>query len=317
MINISARFDTTHRADFSIKEDFTFKAVYGRDTEESKRALIDLLNVILAGHGQAPVKSLRLLDPYIPGQTKYSKGSILDILTETDCHVLINVEMQADDFRTYNDRDLLYAGKVLSTYALQSGSDYDKMKKTVMITIMDTNRYCNGELTCPFSLMNDETHEEMSDKLKFIYVQLQAVDPSKPVHELTPLETFASYIRYAGDESMADYVQQLLEHGREYLESSEIAFDEVTRSDTMLSEKEKYYIKMSDIATITREKIEDARAEGEVRGKAEGEKIGKAERNRAIALNMLARNMDISLISELTGLSEDEVSELEKTTGRS
>ena len=161
------------------------------------------------------------------------------------------------------------------------------------------------------------SHEEMSDKLKFIYVQLKAVDPSKPVHELTPLETFASYIRYAGDESMADYVQQLLEHGREYLESSEIAFDEVTRSDTMLSEKEKYYIKMSDIATITKEKVEDARAEGEVRGKAEGEKIGKAERNRAIALNMLARNMDISLISELTGLSEDEVSELKKTSGRS
>ena len=46
-------------------------------------------------------------------------------------------------------------------------------------------------------------------------------------------------------------------------------------------------------------------------------KIGKAERNRAIALNMLARNMDISLISELTGLSEDEVSELKKISGRS
>ena len=174
-----------------------------------------------------------------------------------------------------------------------------------MITIMDTNRYCNGELTCPFSLMNDITHEEMSDKLKFIYVQLKAVNPSKPVHELTPLETFASYIRYAGDESMADYVQQLLEHGREYLESSEIAFDEVTRSDTMLSEKEKYYIKMSDIATITKEKVEDARAEG------------KLANQHDIALNMLARSMDISLISELTGLSEDEVSELKKTSGRS
>ena len=191
--------------------------------------------------------------------------------------------------------------------------DYDKMKKTVMITIMDTNRYCNGELTCPFSLMNDVTHEEMSDKLKFIYVQLRAVDPSKPVHELTPLETFASYIRYAGDESMADYTQQLLEHGREYLESSEIAFDEVTRSDTMLSEKEKYYIKMSDIAAVTKEKVEDARAEGEKLGEVRG----KAERNQAIALNMLSRNMEISLISELTGLSEDEVSELEKTSCRS
>ena len=254
MINISARFDTTHRADFSIKEDFTFKAVYGRDTEESKRALIDLLNVILAGHGQAPVKSLRLLDPYIPGQTKYSKGSILDILTETDCHVLINVEMQADDFRTYNDRDLLYAGKVLSTYALQSGSDYDKMKKTVMITIMDTNRYCNGELTCPFSLMNDVTHEEMSDKLKFIYVQLRAVDPSKPVHELTPLETFASYIRYAGDESMADYVQQLLEHGREYLESFRDRIATKLRGVIRCSVKKRSIISRCQISLLSRRK---------------------------------------------------------------
>ena len=73
----------------------------------------------------------------------------------------------------------------------------------------------------------------------------------------------------------------------------------------MLSEKEKYYIKMSDIATITKEKVEDARAEG------------KLANQHDIALNMLARNMDISLISELTGLSEDEVSELKKTSGRS
>ena len=199
------------------------------------------------------------------------------------------------------------------TFALQSGSDYDKMKKTVMITIMDTNRYCNGELTCPFSLMNDITHEEMSDKLKFIYVQLKAVNPSKPVHELTPLETFASYIRYAGDESMADYVQQLLEHGREYLESSEIAFDEVTRSDTMLSEKEKYYIKMSDIAAITKEKVEDARAEGEKLGEVRGKAEGEQTKQREIAVNMLAKGMEISLVSELTGLSEDGIRQLQQT----
>ena len=73
----------------------------------------------------------------------------------------------------------------------------------------------------------------------------------------------------------------------------------------MLSEKEKHYIKMSDIATITKEKVEDARAEG------------KLANQHDIALNMLARNMDISLISELTGLSENEVSELKKASGRS
>ena len=73
----------------------------------------------------------------------------------------------------------------------------------------------------------------------------------------------------------------------------------------MLSEKEKYYINMSDIAAITKEKVEDARAEG------------KLANQHDIALNMLARSMDISLISELTGLSEDEVNELKKISGRS
>ena len=129
---------------------------------------------------------------------------------------------------------------------------------------------------------------------------------------------------------MADYVQQLLEHGREYLESSEIAFDEVTRSDTMLSEKEKYYIKMSDIATITKEKVEDARAEGEKLGRAEGEKLGRAEgeklgraegeklgkaegaqaKQRDIAANLLEMDIDIPTIARATGLSEEEIKAL-------
>ena len=110
---------------------------------------------------------------------------------------------------------------------------------------------------------------------------------------------------------MADYVQQLLEHGREYLESSEIAFDEVTRSDTMLSEKEKYYIKMSDIATITKEKVEDARAEGEQIGEARGKAEGEQTKQREIAVNMLEMDIDIPTIARATGLSEDEVRKLQ------
>ena len=87
----------------------------------------------------------------------------------------------------------------------------------------------------------------------------------------------------------------------------------------MLSEKEKYYIKMSDIAAITKEKVEDARAEGEVRGKAEGEKIGKARgkaegeqtKQREIAGNMLDMDIDVPTIARATGMSEDEVCKLQ------
>ena len=106
----------------------------------------------------------------------------------------------------------------------------------------------------------------------------------------------------------------------------------------MLSEKEKYYIKMSDIATITKEKVEDARAEGEKFGRAEGEKLGRAEgeklgraegeklgraegeklgkaegaqaKQRDIAANMLEMDIDIPTIARATGLSEEEIKAL-------
>lgn len=145
----------------------------------------------------------------------------------------------------------------------------------------------------------------MSDKLTFFFVQLQAVDIDKPVKSLSPIETFAAYIRFAGDREKAGYVEELLIHGREYLESSEIAFDEVTRSDIMSFEREKYYIKMSDNATIQAEKIREIKAKAAEKVK---EAETKASRKQCdIALNMLAMGMDISTIAKATGLSEDAV----------
>lgn len=105
------------------------------------------------------------------------------------------------------------------------------MKKTIMITILDTKRYANGNM-------------------------------NKPVHEFSPMETFAAYIRCAGDKEKAGYIEELLAHGSEYLESTEIVFDEVTRSDTMFFDREKHYIKISDNVTMQREMCEKAEATG-------------------------------------------------------
>ncbi|MDR1875955.1 MAG: hypothetical protein LBQ90_13190, partial [Synergistaceae bacterium] len=70
---------------------------------------------------------------------------------------------------------------------------------------------------------------------------------------------------------------------------------------------------------LKKKSYERGRAEGEARGRAEGEARGRAEgeargaRLKALetARLMLGRNMDIDAIADLTGLSEDEVRELE------
>ncbi len=52
--------------------------------------------------------------------------------------------------------------------------------------------------------------------------------------------------------------------------------------------------------------LDEARAEGISKGISEG----KRERNIEIAKNMLSKNMDIKLISEITGLTENEINSL-------
>ena len=73
---------------------------------------------------------------------------------------------------------------------------------------------------------------------------------------------------------------------------------------------------------LTKEEMEEIRehdgyvrghADGVKEGHASGIKEGKAERDRDIAINMLAKGMDVALISELTGLSEKDILRLRRT----
>ena len=54
----------------------------------------------------------------------------------------------------------------------------------------------------------------------------------------------------------------------------------------------------------------DGKADGMVEGEAKGKVAGKNERNIEIAKNMLKENIDIELISKVTGLNPEEIEKL-------
>ena len=56
--------------------------------------------------------------------------------------------------------------------------------------------------------------------------------------------------------------------------------------------------------------LADARLDGERFGRAEGEKFGRAEGITETARNMLNKNFDPKIISEVTGMSESSVKAL-------
>ena len=65
-----------------------------------------------------------------------------------------------------------------------------------------------------------------------------------------------------------------------------------------------------DYQNIIDTAAEDGRAEGKAEGLAEGEAKGKAEERVLIAKAMIAKGMDVNTISEITGLSCEEIASL-------
>ena len=73
---------------------------------------------------------------------------------------------------------------------------------------------------------------------------------------------------------------------------------------------EKDMITERDYQNIIDTAAEDGRAEGFAEGEAKGRSEGKAEERVMIAKAMIAKGMDLNTISEITGLSCEEIASL-------
>ena len=306
---IAEQFTTTRRKNFSFTDDYVFKAVFGQDNDRSKKALILLLNTIL-DRKDDPITRIRILNPIIIGQSDVSKEGIMDIMAETQNGLILDIEAQSGHFKEYSNRALRYANALLEK-ALKRGDPYDTMEKSIVVTIADGKPYkAAGKLHCVFDIREREAGVPMTDRLEFHCVQLGFVDETKPVSELTPLELVAAYLKYAADEDKAGYTSELLEYGEGVIDMAENIFRDVTLDERAWVEKRSRelaeHTRASEIYQAREEGIEQGRTEGI----AEGEASGRAAEKIEMARIMKDKDYSIAEISELTGLSVEEIEKL-------
>ena len=161
---IAEQFTTTRRTSLKLTNDYVFKAVFGQDNDRSKEALKMLLNVILDRKND-PITRIRILNPIIIGQSDASKGSIMDIMAETQNGLILDIEAQSGNFKEYSNRALRYANALLEK-SLKRGDPYDTMEKSIVVTIADGKPYsATGRLHCIFDIRERETGVPMTDRL--------------------------------------------------------------------------------------------------------------------------------------------------------
>jgi predicted transposase/invertase (TIGR01784 family) len=282
----------------SPRVDLAFKKIFG--VEENKDLLISLINSIVGAEDQ--VSEVTLLNPYNPKNFKTDKLSILDIKATNQDGKRFNIEIQISDEADYDKRALYYWAKIY-TEQLKVAEDYSKLSKAIGIHILnftsipEVKKYHNV-----FHITEKET-----GLLYFKDLELHTIE----------LKKFSD----SSDEELADIVAKVKNALDMWL-----AF--LTRNDLLIADnlpKElndpnlKKAINVLSVMNFTpeeREAYEDhlkwLRIEAntirnyEQRGEIRGREEGKVE----IAKKMLSKNYSISDISDLIGLSPEEISKL-------
>ena len=197
-------------------DDRVFKLIL--TSPEAKQALMNLISSII---GRTVVDVVLLPNELAPGDTM-EKAERFDVNCKIDDGSQINLEMQASHIVEYLDgqyknikgKSVYYLTDLHSSQPAKGQQRYDYLARSYQITFCsytifpDTKDYVNS-----FSLRHDITGERLTDAISLTFVELSKLEEvvRKPVSEMTDLEKWSVFFRYAPDLKHRELVNKVIE----------------------------------------------------------------------------------------------------------
>jgi len=267
------------------KNDLTFKRVFG----EHKHLCMSLINSMLPL--EKPIKSIEYqTGELVPRLTDVLRNTIVDVRCTDEAGRQFIVEMQLYWSESFKSRVLLNASKAY-VMQLDKAEEFDLLQPVYALNFVNDKFEKSPEMENEYyhyyKIVNVKNTEKQIEGLEFLFVELPKFKPlnraEKKLHEL--------WMRFLTEinENTKEVPQELLDN-------------ELTREAVEYMEKAAYtkeqlevYDKWKINAMTERSALNDARKEGKIEGKLE------------IAINLLKKGMSIEDVSDVTGLSEQEV----------
>ena len=281
------------------KNDLAFKKIFGN--ENKKEILISFLNAVLDFKGNKAIVDLALANPYQVPRIPELKETILDIkATNADRQTFI-VEMQKKHLSAFHKRSLYYTAKAY-VEQLDVGKDYKELKKVYFIGILDFIMFDNIDCVSRHLIINQETGRQDIDDFEFTFIELP-----KFKKELKALKTiFDKWIYFIKNASSLSMIPRVYEG----LPAFQEAFNIARQSNWNRKELEIYdYVALKAFDDI--HALDTAKEEGRKEGREEGREEGRLARNIEIAKASLAKGLDTQIVSDITGLSSEQIKDLE------
>ncbi|QOD38039.1 Rpn family recombination-promoting nuclease/putative transposase [Candidatus Wolbachia massiliensis] len=314
------------------KNDIAFRRIFG--TEKNKDILIHFLNDILGLTGKDEIKEIEFLSTIMDAEIASKKQSIVDVLCRDENGVQVIVEMQVAKTKGFEKRAQYYAAKAYSRQA-DKGEQYQDLKEIIFIAIADCILFPDkSEYKSKHTIRDENTNAHDLKDFYFTFIELPKFPKTKEDQLENIVEKWIYFFKYA-DETSETELEKII--GSDAI--IEKAYEELNRfnwSEKEFIAYEQEIKRIRDEKAVLAQKLDDAtekgrhqgREEGRKEGREEGIKIGEEmgiqigqERGRAegrrerdieVAKNLLKAGVSADIISQTTGLSHDEIIQLQE-----
>ena len=300
-------------------DDEVFKLVFGR--ESTKDVMIEFLNQVIPDR---KIIDLEFIDKEMHPVERDAKGSVYDMFCKTDDGSRIIVEVQRRKQPFYPERALYYSTFQIQRQVEAGAETYDFLPVYV-VNILD---FCmvgdldDGKVKTVYRLYEENSHVLLTDRVTFIFIELPKF--KKSINELDGNVLEGVYFCFKNMTALEER-PKVLSHQifTKIFEVSEIYnMDEYTRDKVLhkmtterdLRNQMAYARKVAveeGLAEGRAEGLAEGRAEGRAEGLAEGRAEGRAEANLEAALKFRNLGVAVEIISEATGLSVEEIEQLQ------
>ena len=280
--------------------DWGFKRLFGQ--EFSKDLLINFLNDLFEGEFQ--IKDVTFKDKEQLGDTNDLRGCIFDIYCVTDDDKHFIVEMQNRWVPFFVNRSIYYASKAF--VAQRKKFDEAGVRTAILYQFVPVYVVCImnfmpkehkvTKFRTDVALREKSSDSMFSDKLRFIYLSLPFFDKSEEECE-TGFEKWIYVLKYMEVLERLPFTAQkkIFDHLAKLADVRCLSSEEQEKYDESIKAADDYY-----------SGLYGSYIEGEEKGIAKGE----LSKGLEVARNLLAMGMSWSQIMQITGLTEDQLKQL-------
>ena len=293
-------------------DDRIFKLIL--TSPDAKPILMDLISVLIGRR----VVDLEIRNNELPPQDTMEKAQRFDVNCRLEDGTQIDLEMQAtpieeDPMEDGEDKKhenlkgkcVYYVCDLHSSQSAKGVRRYDRLAQSYQITFCmytvfpDKPYFVNS-----FSLRHDQDNELLCDAVHIIFVELSKLKEvlKKPVSDMTDLEKWAIFFRYADSSRYRETVNEVIASKEELQMAGELlmSISQDERERAVFRSRRMYETDyLSNMAT--------AEDRGRRAGMREGIQKGEHEARVAFAKKLLRRNRPMEEIMEDTGLTRSEI----------